>query len=368
MKLTNIVSKRKIATILSIFLVLTLIIFPDYILPKADAGATTLRKVTVSDSRAGGTAVTHIYNFTVSATTAIKQVDIQICTTASGACVAPSGFSSGTPTLVTDNLAGVGRTTTAPTANAMKIVVTTPASQATQAVTLTFSGTTNPSTVDTTYFARLTTYSDAGTTVIDGPDVMGFAILNTTSIVVSATIDPTLSFSIAPVVSGGLVNGATTNVTTTATTIPFGTMVSTSPKIAAHDITVTSNAGVGYVVTVRGTTNPVLVSGTENIDEFTGTNTAPTAWSSPAGIVGSVNTGFFGYTTNDATLGTGTPARFTSGGPKWSGTTTSPLEVAYSAVGVTGEVTRVGWEAEVNSMQVPGAYTGSVILVVTPTY
>jgi hypothetical protein len=170
------------------------------------------------------------------------------------------------------------------------------------------------------------------------------------------------------VTSGGTVNGATTNITTTATTIPFGTLSSGSPKIGAHDLTVTTNALNGYTITVKGTTSPVLNSGGQNIDEFTGTNATPTTWSSPAGSSASVNTGFFGYTTNDATLGTGTAARFTTSGPKWAGTTTSPLEVAYSASQVTAEVTRVGWEAEVNALQPQGSYTGTVILVATPTY
>ena len=123
-------------------------------------------------------------------------------------------------------------------------------------------------------------------------------------------------------------------------------------------------------MTVKATATPPLVDGKNNIDEFTGTNASPTTWSSPAGSAASVNTGFFGYTTNDASLGTGTATRFTSsGGNKWSGTTTSPLEVAYSATGVSSaEVTRVGWQAEVNGLQPAGSYTGTVVLVATPTY
>ncbi|MEI6690376.1 MAG: hypothetical protein WCL07_01365 [bacterium] len=353
---------------LALFLLLISLVASPILFSKVQAGIATPRKLTLSDSRAGATGVTQDYAFTTSATTAIKQVDISVCTTPSGSCVAPSGYSAGTPTLASNNIAGAGRTTTAPTANAMRIVVTTPAAQATQAVTLSFTGTTNPSTVNTTYFARVTIYSDAGTTIIDGPDAIGFAILDTTSISVTATIDPTLTFSIAPVTSGATVNGATANITTTATTIPFGTLVATSPKIGAHDVTVTSNAGVGYVITVKGATTPVLTSGSDNIDEFTGTNAAPATWSSPAGTSNSVNTGFFGYTTNDTTLGTGTATRFTSAGPKWAGTSATPGEVAYSAIGVTSEVTRIGWQTEVNSLQAPGSYSGSVILVATPTY
>ncbi len=351
-----------------IFAFVSLTVLPVYLF-KARAGTLTARKLTISDSRAAGTSVTYDFAFTTSVTTSIKQVDIQICDAPSGTCNAPTGFDAGTPTLGSDNLAGSGRTTTAPTANAFRVVVTTPSTQSTQAVTMSFTGVTNPSTADTTYYARITTYSDTGSTTIDGTDAVAFAILTTTSIAVSATVDPTLTFSVAAVTSGGTVNSATTNVTTTASTVPFGTLSSGSTKIGAHDITVTTNATSGYTTTVRGTTNPVLVSGSNNIDEFTGSNASPATWSSPAGSSNSVNTGFFGYTTNDATLGTGTAARFTSsGGNKWSGTTTSPLEVAYSAAGASSETTRLGWQAEVNALQAAGSYTGTVILVTTPTY
>jgi hypothetical protein len=234
---------------------------------------------------------------------------------------------------------------------------------------MSFTGATNPTAADTTYFARITTYSDTGSTVIDGTDAVAFGILTSTSIAVSATVDPTLTFSVVAVTSGGTVNSATTNITTTANTIPFSTLSSGSTKIGAHDLTVTTNATGGYTTTVKGTTNPVLVSGSNNIDEFSGSNASPATWSSPAGIANSTDTGYFGYTTNDSSLGTGTATRFTSsGGNKWSGTTTSPLEVAYSAAGVTSEITRVGWQAEVNALQAAGSYTGTVILVTTPTY
>lgn len=369
MKLPKINNKqRRQVLVFSLIIFFVSVTFLPVYLFKARAGTFTARKLTISDSRAAATSVTYDFAFTTSVTTSIKQVDIQVCDSASGTCNAPSGFASGTPTLGSDNLAGTGRTTTAPTANAFRVVVTSPSTQSTQAVTMSFTGVTNPSTIDTTYYARITTYSDTGSTVIDGTDAVAFAILTTTSIAVSATVDPTLTFSVAAVTSGGSVNSATTNVTTTATTVPFGTLSSGSTKIGAHDITITTNATSGYTTTVKGTTNPVLVSGSNNIDEFTGTNATPTTWSSPAGSANSVNTGYFGYTTNDATLGTGTAARFTTGAPKWSGTTTSPLEVAYSATGVTSEVTRVGWQAEVNALQAAGAYTGTVILVTTPTY
>lgn len=333
------------------------------------AGTFTPAKLTISDSRAGNTGTTYAFAYTTTVTTSIKQVNVVFCTTASGACTTPTGIDTTGATRDSDNLAGTGRTDDFTGNGTLSTVVTTPAAQATQAVTVSYSGITNPTTTNSTFFARVTSYSDTGSTVIDTASV-AFAILTTTSIAVSASVDSTFTFSVAAVNTGS-VNGATIDVTTsTATTIPFGTLSSGVPKIAAHDLSVVSNSKNGYTITVKATASPPLVDGTNNIDEFTGTNATPTTWSSPAGSSASVNTGFFGYTTNDASLGTGTATRFTaSGGNKWSGTTTSPLEVAYSATGVSSaEVTRIGWQSEVNGLQPAGSYTGTVVLVATPTY
>lgn len=344
-----------------------LIIAVFFFVSQVQAGTFTAAKLTISDSRASATAVTYDFAYTATVTTAIKQVTIQFCTTASGTCTTPTGMTTTTAVRSADNLAGTGRTDTFAANGTLTTVVTTPSTQSTQAITGTYTTITNPSTVNTTFFARITTYSDTGSTVIDSATVAA-AILDTTSVAVTASVDPTFTFTVAGVNSGGTVNGATTNVTTTATLIPFGTLSAGSSKIAAQDLTVVTNAASGYTITVKGLTNPVLVSGSHNIDEFSGTNASPTTWSSPAGTSESVNTGYFGYTTNDATLGTGTVDRFTNGGPNWSGTTTSPLEVAYNATGVSTQTTRIGWQAEVNGLQSQGAYTGTVILVATPTY
>lgn len=323
--------------------------------------------ITISDSRAGATAVTYITNGTPSASTPIQRYQVQFCTTASGSCTTPSGMSTTGASLSSETIEGSAPTTDFTTNGTLILNIAGNSTPETGSTGATFSGITNPTTVNTTYFARITSYSDAGTTVIDQSTV-AFAILDTNSIAVTASVDPTFTFTVAGVTSGATVNGATTNVATTATTIPFGTLSSGTPRIAAHDLTIVTNATNGYTVTVRGLTNPVLQSGSNDIDEFTGTNASPTNWSAPAGTTANVNTGYFGYTTNDSSLGTGTPNRFTSSGPNWAGTTTSAAEVAYSPNGVTTETTRLGWQAEINGLQPAGNYSGTVILVATPTY
>jgi len=360
---------KRVASVASLILLIISVPLFAQLSTKVQAGTFTPAKVTISDSRASNAATTYAFAYTTSVTTSIKQFDVVFCTTASGACSTPTGMTTTGATRASDNVAGTGRTDDFTGNGTLSTVVTTPASQATQAVTVSYTGITNPSTTDSTFFARITTYSDTGSTVIDSASV-AFAILTTTSIAVTASVASTFTFSVAAVTTGS-VNGATIDVTgSTANSIPFGTLSTATPKIAAHDLTVTTNATNGYTITVKAAADPPLVDSTNNIDAFSGTNATPTTWSSPAGSSASVNTGFFGYTTNDASLGTGTATRFTaSGGNKWSGTTTSPLEVAYSATGIgSSEITRVGWQAEVNGLQPAGAYSGTVILVATPTY
>jgi hypothetical protein len=360
---------KRVASVASLILLIISVPLFAQLSTKVQVGTFTPAKVTISDSRASNAAATYAFAYTTSVTTSIKQFDVVFCTTASGACSTPTGMTTTGATRAIDNVAGTGRTDDFTGNGTLSTVVTTPASQATQAVTVSYTGITNPSTTDSTFFARITTYSDTGSTVIDSASV-AFAILTTTSIAVTASVASTFTFSVAAVTTGS-VNGATVDVTgSTANSIPFGTLSTATPKIAAHDLTVTTNATNGYTITVKAAADPPLVDSTNNIDAFSGTNATPTTWSSPAGSAASVNTGFFGYTTNDASLGTGTATRFTaSGGNKWSGTTTSPLEVAYSATGIgSSEITRVGWQAEVNGLQPAGAYSGTVILVATPTY
>jgi hypothetical protein len=123
------------------------------------------------------------------------------------------------------------------------------------------------------------------------------------------------------------------------------------------------------VVTVKAASDPPLTDGNNNIDSFAGgTNENPATWTSPTGDNASVNTGYFGYTTNDTSLSSGTLNRFL--GNKWAGLNNlTPEEIIYSAGPTSGaEITRIGWIAEVNPFQPAGNYSGTVILVATPTY
>ena len=365
--LTIIKSKRN--KLLGLCLILILSFLPPlsfFLSSRAYAGTFTSAKVTISDSRATQASVTYDYAFTATVTTSIKQIDIKVCTEAGAAwgdtCSAPAGFSVSSASRGSDNIAGTGRTDSQPGANQWRTVITTPASQATQAMTFQLTGVTNPTAANTTYYPRIITYSDTGTTTIDYANI-AFATLTSTSIAVSAAVDPTFTFTVAAVNSGQTVNSNTTDVTTTAATIPFATLADATAKQAAHDVTIATNAGNGYVVTAKAAADPPLSDASNNIDKFNNTPGTPATWSSPAGTAASVNTGFFGMTTEDADL-TGYASN------KWEGVSTTVRNLLSATTSISGgtETVRIGWQAEVNEIQPAGNYSGTVILVATPTY
>ena len=331
------------------------------------AGSLTSAKATISDSRAGQSGVSHTFTFTTATTGNIKAVEMLYCTTPSGSCTTPNGIV--TTSASQGSIAGLSTSTTDATTNGtMALTVTSDTSVASgTTIIIPYSTLTNPTSINSSFFVRITT-KDNSNTLIDST-VVAFATLSSTSLAVSADVGSTFAVALAAVTTG-FVNGKAINITsTTASAIPFGTLSTGNSKVAAHDITVTTNSQNGYSVTVKAS-NPPLVDGSNNIDNFTEPNNIPTAWSSPAGGSANVNTGFLGYTTEDSSLCTGIIDRFTSsGGNKWAGFDITPYEISCNlGAALSGETTRLGWQIEVNGVQPAGNYTGDIIIVTTPTY
>ena len=200
------------------------------------------------------------------------------------------------------------------------------------------------------------------------------AIVN--QVTVTASVDTTLTFTVAGVASGGLVNGETISTTTTATAIGFGSLASGTPVVAAQDLTVSTNAQNGFVVTVHEDQN-LLSSNGADIDTFKdGNNTAtPTTWTAPSALLGNENTyGHMGLTSDDTDLNAN---EFYSGSViKWAGnffstTTRQIFSNSAPADGVTQNVgkARIGYKIQVSSLQEAATdYTNHLIYVCTPTF
>ena len=234
------------------------------------ASQITNRSLSISSSVPAATSVTYIYSFEPATTGTIQSIFLQSCTTAVGACTAPSGINlqAGTMTM-TSGWAGSVTSLTKNTTNS------TPACNVTtnmcytwtdatnqtagSALVATVTGETNPGTTgctntnpnNCTFFVRMTTYSDnALTTAVDSGTV---AAAITQTYTVNATVQEQLSFCV------GSVNGSSASVATvtyampnctalTGTSLSLGTLsngeTNVSPVSAAQPYNGDLNNGV----------------------------------------------------------------------------------------------------------------------------
>jgi hypothetical protein len=195
-------------------------------------------------------------------------------------------------------------------------------------------------------------------------------------VVVTASVDTTLTFVITGVSSGVTTangEGGTTTVTSTATTIPWGILAPGTAKTARQDLAVTTNARNGFTVTVWQDQN-LLSSNGADIDIFKdGVNGSPAAWTSPLGTLDSEDTyGHEGITSEDATLAAGDT--FGSALYDAVGTSTTPLDIFYHtgpADGTTADkgATKIGYKIQINALQEAGTdYTQSLTYIATLTF
>jgi hypothetical protein len=190
-------------------------------------------------------------------------------------------------------------------------------------------------------------------------------------VVVSANVDTSLTFTISGVAIGQTVNGSptTTSTTSSATSVAFGTLATTS-KVVAQDLAVVTNASNGFVVTVQQTQNLLSSTGAD-IDGFANGNyqNTPIAWTNPSSSVSDERTwGHWGITSEDD-LNTNE-----FGSDLWVAASTTPRQVFQNSGPSDGTTanngsTRVGYQAQVSPLQEAGDdYTTRLIYVVTPTF
>ena len=178
-------------------------------------------------------------------------------------------------------------------------------------------------------------------------------------VTVTAQIDTTLAFAIA--------GGSCDSGTVTAASVDFATLIPGTAETCTQTLTVSTNANSGYSTTTIA--NAQLTSGSNNIDWAAGSNATPGAWAAPTSTTPNTNTGFLGYHTNDAVLGTGTAARFAPADTYAAWDTANSLEVSYHDGPVTNEATTITYQIEVNTSQPTGNYSGTTITYVsTPIF
>lgn len=169
-----------------------------------------------------------------------------------------------------------------------------------------------------------------------------------------------LSFSVSGLSTGSVTEGVTTDVTTTATAVPFGALAAATETEAAQRLTVTTNATAGYRIFAFARQG--LLSGATEIAPVTGTNAAPSAWGT-----GCTGVGCYGYHAGDDVLGSGTTARF-SPNDTYAQFTSSLAEVAYSATPVSSETTDIVYKVEIDIEQPGGQYSTNVVFIAVPVF
>src|SRR3990167_8333201 len=99
-----------------------------------------------------------------------------------------------------------------------------------------------------TYTVDVTTWDDD--TVDVALDSVDIKVAPVEAVLVSTTVDETLSFTVSAVTTAATACGVNPDVDTTATSVPYSTLAATETFYdAAHDLQVSTNAQGGYAVT-----------------------------------------------------------------------------------------------------------------------
>ncbi len=305
----------------------------------------TGRKVTIGSSVASAS-TTYTFDFTVPSSTVIKSFQAQACDTASGTCTqagSASGFSGSSATVPSQpvNLGDASGWTVTTNATALKIAKSGNVAAPTGAQTVSFATVTNPSASNSTFFLRLTTYSDATwTTPIDTGVV---AASTAGQITVTASVDETLTFTLA------------------SATVGLGTLTTGTTGSGTSTMTAATNGGTGYAITVNGTT---LTSGANTIPALA-SQTASSQGTSQFGInllanttpsVGAAVSGAGSGTVN-SNYNTTNQFRFVTGDT-----------VASAASSTNSNTYTTSYIANISATQKAGAYSTALTYIATATF
>jgi hypothetical protein len=209
----------------------------------------TGRKLTISKSNPASSNPTTNYEFTMnvpSIGTSIKSIAAEICTTASTACVKPTGFSGSSANMGTvSGLAGTWADESIDGTLKMKNSI---GSLPSNPIVFTFTDVQNPTTPNQqTFFARVTTYSDDSyATSID----YGVVAASTANLMnITGQVDEVLVFCVG---TSGITTTSCDGVT--GTNVDLGKLSSTSTSTGTSLIGINTNANGGYVITYAGNT------------------------------------------------------------------------------------------------------------------
>ena len=309
----------------------------------AHAAQITSRTLTLGSSVASAS-TSYAFSFVLPSSTILQSAEAVICTTASGACSTPSGFSVASATLTGQpvNLGDAsGWSVNTSTAGKLRLKKTGNSAAPTGTTTMSFSNVTNPSATNTSFFARVTTYSDdAWTTAVDTGTVAGSTA---GQITVTASVDETLTFTLS------------------SATVALGTLTPSTTGAGTSTMSASTNAASGYAITVNGTTLTA------------GANTIPALASATASTQGS---GQFGLNLKaNATPSIGSEVSGAGSGTAAANYNTADLfrfvsgdTVASAPAPTNSNTYTVSYIANVGGAQAPGAYSTTLTYIATATF
>lgn len=357
--MTMILRRSNVTTVLKVSRVavfaLVLAVIPYLTISPTSAAQVTNRTLTIGSS-APSAVTTYSFAFTVPSTTVLQSASFTACTTASGACTTPSGFSVTGTTLTAQptNLGdATGWTVNTATAGSLRLSKSGNAAAPTGNQVVSFSGVTNPSATNSTFFMRISTFSAANWTgLVDDGTV---AASTSAQIQVALTVDEALTFCTGTSITGqncGTIAGSTVNLGTASTT----TTASGTSVMAAS-----TNGTLGYTITVNGAT---LTSGSNSI----------TALSS--GGTSSVGTEQFGLnlvanttpSVGAARSGTGTAAALSNYGTANTFRFATGESIASVGGPTNANTFTVSYIANIAGLTEAGVYTSNLNYIATANF
>jgi len=331
---------------------------PFISIPIANAAQITGRSVVLSTSVGDASGVTYTLNATaLPTTTAVKSLEVKFCSSLTGACASPAGFSTTSSALASQPTglgAASGWTASTATSGSLRILNAANSTASSGALTVVWSGVHNPTATNTAFYGVITTYSDsAWTTAIDSGSV---ALSTSSQIQVALTVDETLTFCTGTSITGEDCSTASGSI------VNLGKGSTTATATGTSLMAASTNGNTGYSVTVNGTT---LASGANTIDALStggasmlntnqfGLNLA-SANTTP--VIGSAKTGA-GTASAAVNYGTNNNFRFASG------------EIIASAAGPTNaNKFTIGYIANISGITPPGSYSTVLTYVATANF
>lgn len=217
-------------------------VLPFMLSQDVSAAQITSRSLAISSAVPSASGVQYTFTFTVASTSDVEGLKFQACTTAVGTCTGPTSLTFAAATFGTQSgwqggtnfaVDGTGANDCTPAANILCANRTDATAQTVTSRSIRFDTITNPSTVNTAFFVRMTTYSTStytGGSIVDTGTV---ASAVTQTLTINAAVAEILNFC----VGSTLVDDATTSVATdctgvSGTSLNIGTLDTSATNVS----------------------------------------------------------------------------------------------------------------------------------------